>query len=367
MLARLTLGFLIAACFTSCGRESEQVSDWARRIDFENDQLVQRSVLAPPPWPFDDAARFLTRQTSLREQLLDTFSFPGSPAPDVLVLDRETLPAPAHLHRERLVFVSHDGTAIPAVLQYPRHRRQAAAILVIPGHTPASDSGLRQLVEGDDSYQHAASTRLAEAGFTTLAFELRGFGLLGAPLGTEHVHVAFNAILSGSFYKALVVGDARMALALLRSQPGVDSARVGVTGASLGGELAVTLAALDASIPAVAWSSYGGRSGPFPRAAGPRRKQRHYCHVIPGAENFLRREDDMLLIAPRPALGLRGQRDHRPEPGFAERSRDAWALIGNPMDFAFEIKPERGHEFFVEETVAFFEEYLDTREEIPER
>jgi dienelactone hydrolase len=306
----------------------------------------------PAAAPLDEAA-LRAWQAQLRARLAGLFAARGSAAA-VEVVSREALDAPRSLVRELVVFRSPDGTPVPAILQRPLEARACAAILVIPGHVPESDSGLRQVVYEDDGYQAAAATQLARAGFVTLSFELRGFGLLGRALGTEHRHVAYNALLAGRFYKALVIDDARAGLDVLLREPAVDGTRIGVTGASLGGELAVTVAALDERIAAVAWSAYGGRAGPFRPAAGTASKQRHYCHIIPGAGEFMRDEDVTLLIAPRPALGLRGSRDYKPDAAYERITAATWATLGAPERFDFETIPDRGHEFFVDETVEFF-------------
>ena len=193
------LALLTLFALTSCGEPEDRLADWGAQLHFETAQNPGLTFAVPPPWPVTNAEQFSARQHRVRQALLDTFGFDSTATTDTNILERERLEAPNSLHRERLVFTGHDGTPIPAILQYPEQPQHGAAILVIPGHTPASDSGLRQLVTDDDSYQHAAATRLAAAGFTTLAFELRGFGLLGAPLGPEHVHVAFNALQAGSF------------------------------------------------------------------------------------------------------------------------------------------------------------------------
>jgi dienelactone hydrolase len=232
------------------------------------------------------------------------------------------------------------------------------AILVIPGHVPSGDSGLRQLTDGTESYQRAAATALAQRGFVTLTFELRGFGILALRQGAEHNAVAHNALLNGSFYKALVTDDASRALSLLRSLPQVDRERIGVTGASMGGELAVTVAALDPSVAAVAASGYGGDAGLFGGRNGPDTIVIHYCHIIPGAWSFLRTEDMTLLLAPRPTLIVRGELEYKHDDLFVTQARAAWRALDGHDRFALTIVPKRGHDFFVDEIGDFFQQAL---------
>ncbi|MGE0486801.1 MAG: alpha/beta hydrolase family protein [Gammaproteobacteria bacterium] len=345
--AGIALPLLLAAC------GDDMAPDEFAQLAPPDAVTVSAGAGEPPAAPHD-AAALRAWQVELRAHLGRLFAAPAAAQAPPAVISREPLDAPRDLLRELVVMRSADGTKVPAILQRPRQARACAAIVVIPGHVPESDSGLRQVVYDDDSYQAAAATRLAHAGFVTLSFELRGFGLLGRPLGTEHRHVAYNALLDGRFYKALVIDDARAAIDVLLREPGVDGTRLGVTGASLGGELAVTLAALDERVAAVAWSAYGGRAGPFRPAAGTAGKQRHYCHIIPGSGEFMRDEDVTLLIAPRPALGLRGSRDYKPDEAYARLTAATWATLGAPERFEFETIPERGHEFFVEQTIDFF-------------
>lgn len=345
LLAGLGLAIQVAGCSDSMAPD-----EFTRLVSAS---ALKARITPPPAAAPAEVGALVAWQQGLREHLNGLFKPPAEPRGISIIL-REGLDAPGDLIREFIIFSSADGTRIPAILQRPRTANKCGAIVVIPGHVSEDDSGLRQLIYDNDSYQGAAATRLARAGFVTIAFELRGFGLLGPALGTEHRHVAYNAVLEGRFYKALTIDDARAAVDLLRSEHGVDPGRIGVTGASLGGELAVTLAALDERVKSVAWSSYGGRAGPFRRAAGGANKQQHYCHVIPGAAAFLRDEDVILLVAPRPALGIRGGKDYEPDTDFARITNATWSAFDAADAFAFETTPGRGHEFFVEPTVAFF-------------
>jgi len=150
--------------------------------------------------------------------------------------------------RTLLTFEAADGTAIPAFLFRPKTTRPAPAALVIPGHGRGivDTAGLT-----GKSYQHGIAFALARAGFISLSPELRGFGYLGARLGSDHVRLARRALRDGTFYYAIVLHDLRIALALLSDDPDVDRKRIAVTGCSLGGDLSLTLGALDQRIGAV--------------------------------------------------------------------------------------------------------------------
>ncbi len=152
--------------------------------------------------------------------------------------------------------------------------------------------------------------------------------------------------------------DAAYALAVLRESDFVDSSRVGVAGASFGGELAVTLAALQEDVAAIYFSGFGGHAGSYQFAAGGRDDQPHYCHIIPGVKALMRREDMILLLAPRPALGTRGEREGTPSDEFIRTAQGAWDVFDARDEFSYAVVPGGGHEFFSEEATKFFKQNL---------
>ena len=231
------------------------------------------------------------------------------------------------------------------------------AIVVVPGHVRESRSGIAQTAGLTDSYQHSAALELARAGFVTLTFELRGFGQLGTPYRTEHRLVAYNAILAGTFYKAIITKDMKTAVDLLQSLPEVDADRVGITGASYGGELSVNYAALDSRIKAIAFQAYGGHIGGFNGVTGTRSDQPHYCHIIPGANTLMKQQDIFLLLAPRPTLGIRGDQDPFQDTAFPALLQAGWDAYGSPANL--ELRTEHGgHEYFIAPAIEFFQSNL---------
>jgi dienelactone hydrolase len=349
------------ASLLSCGTPDERndaLSALASEVKGHAVGFVNQPAVPVGRPRFSSADGFRDWQSEVRARLLGLIpmhSVASRPV-DYQQIRRET--TDSGLHRIYLTFASFDGSSIPAVVQYRRTQDPIAAILVVPGHVSKGESGLSQLTDQTESYQGAAATRLAEAGYATLAFELRGFGLLGEPFDTNHLHVAHNAIAGGTFYKSIILRDAQYAFDLLRSMEAVDAGRVGVTGASYGGEIAVALAALDSRISAVAFSSYGGSTGALPMAHGLQKPQQHYCHVIPGSSSFLRSEDMFLLVAPRPLRGFRGEQNANLDPEFVDVLNRSWALLEASTVPRLRIVPNRGHDFFVDETIAFFEETL---------
>lgn len=265
------------------------------------------------------------------------------------------------LSRVLLAFKAFDGTEIPAYLFIPGAlsgtQRPGPAVVVVPGHVRVSQSGIEQTAGIVDSYQHGNALRLAEAGIVALTFELRGFGELGPPFNTEHRLVAYNAILNGTFYKAIIAKDIRYAFDLLASLAGVDPERVGITGASYGGEMSVAYAALDERVKAVVFQAYGGTLGPRVGLARGNEKDLHYCRVIPGG-GALFREDFVRLLAPRPVLGIRGREEHfKVAPDFLGAVEKAWETFGVPQNFELEVLPG-GHQYFIEPAAEFLRKHL---------
>jgi len=257
-------------------------------------------------------------------------------------------------------YISVDGSEIPGYLHVPDRRpeRQLPGVMVIPGHVRERQSGIEQLAFDTASYQKAAAAALARrAKVVTMAIELRGFGYLGAPFSTEHKLVAYNAILAGESYKAVVLRDVKCAIDILVGLEEVDATRLAITGASYGGEIAVYYSALDPRLTAVAFSSFGGGLGFKSRAYGTAANQPHYCHVLPVLDLTLRQEEWMALIAPRALLGVRGTRNSP----FTEKVRKkyglAWKVLGYPGNI--ELRSDSGgHEYFLDPTVRFLVDRL---------
>ena len=349
--AVFVLGFAILKTWLA---ESDiEESFWRIDSSRNGDVSVQEPLQAQQ---FTSAADFHRWQSATRSAYQQALHFDqGNENFNARVLHRA--PGENDTSIEYFEITMDDGVRVPGVLQYPRGGTQLPAVIVIPGHTPRGESGLQQLVRAEDSYQHAAASKMAAAGFATIAIELRGFGLLGMPNFPEHKIIAYNELLKGSSYKARVMADLAAVHEFLASQSFVDAARIGVAGASLGGELAVALGAALPNIKAVAFSSYI-EQGAFSGFDTKRTKQPHYCHIIPGVAKFMRKEDVFKLIAPRPLFGARETSRPGQFTKFANNLSELWSLLDVPQQFEF-MQVENGkHEFYVAPTIEFFKQHL---------
>jgi dienelactone hydrolase len=284
---------------------------------------------------------------------------PEDNAPSIRVL-RE-VDVDGRISRAFVTYEASDGTTIPAYLFRPRTDRPMPGAFVIPG----SGRGIVETAGLVKSYQHGAALALARAGFVTLTPELRGFGHLGKVNGIDPSRVARNALLIGSSYYAVVLHDLRRGLTAFLSHQSVDPAHVAVTGCSLGGDLSITLGALDTRVSAVvaqglvAWHGDRGQ-GPTPEEDGSAFKG-DASSIVPGVAGLAHYEDRFLLLAPRPFAVINTTWDvgHMQEEGswLLRLLRSAYQLERAEDCFQFCVT-SGGHEYRVNPAIVFLRRHF---------
>lgn len=129
------------------------------------------------------------------------------------------------IRTEEITFTS-DGLALRGTLRVPADADGSAIALTGPF------TGVREQVTG------LYADRLARSGLVTLSFDHRGFGASEGRRGHEDTQGKH--------------ADLRSAVSVLRSRPEVDPDRIGLVGICLGGGYAVSAAATDPRVRAVA-------------------------------------------------------------------------------------------------------------------
>ncbi len=194
-----------------------------------------------------------------------------------------------------------DDLEIPLALLRPSGlSAPAPGVIYLHGHGPGSRGALGEI----EDYHQAGAVELARHGIVVLVPEHRGFGETGATgWGDDPVHIldirihlALGRPLLGRFLQ-----DASAALSFLARRPEVDATRLGASGVSLGGVLALFLTALDPRIKAVAASAALQNQRDLLRRLPPTADPLTEFD-IPGFLTHFDFEDVAALVAPRHLL-----------------------------------------------------------------
>jgi 4-amino-4-deoxy-L-arabinose transferase-like glycosyltransferase/predicted esterase len=148
----------------------------------------------------------------------------------------------------------------------------------------------------------ATCQTLAKAGFVAVSYDWAGYGEREA---AGHEPEAFFLLQAGLPMRGMEVWEARAVVDYLVSRPDVDPARIGATGFSGGGTLALFLAALDPRIAAVVVAN-GFTSAPTLRLTA---AEQFWCNFFPGMSGSLDMGDVLGMIAPRPVRLIAGTFD----------------------------------------------------------
>jgi dienelactone hydrolase len=195
---------------------------------------------------------------------------------------------------------------VPAYLARPKEASGAApAILFDHSHGGGYDIGKREFVEGREYMQPTPWARaLTSAGYVALAIDHWCFGERHNASEAD----TFKAMLwQGRVLWGMMVYDSLRALDWLAERPGVDPARIGTLGMSMGSTMAQWVGALDERIKVTVdicclteYHTLIAKKG----LAG-----HGIYYYVPSLLKYFTAADVNALIAPRAHLGLAGLRD----------------------------------------------------------
>ncbi|AVO46113.1 alpha/beta hydrolase family protein [Phreatobacter cathodiphilus] len=143
-----------------------------------------------------------------------------------------------------LRFLGADGTPLAGTLTMPASDGEVPGLLLIQGSGPTDRDGNQRPHLVPDLLRNLAGM-LARFGIASLRCDKRGMGAVAGSLPTNPA-----ALVDFARWDHFVE-DARLALAALAAQEGVDGRRVGLLGHSEGGLIALDLAAGGTASPAM--------------------------------------------------------------------------------------------------------------------
>jgi dienelactone hydrolase len=199
---------------------------------------------------------------------------------------------------EKLLFQSRPDVWVTAHAYVPEQvNRKAPAVLVVHGHWPWARR---------DPVVQARCLGLVKLGFFVLAVDAFGAGERYTEPGRGTYHGAlYGSTLwpVGQTLLGMQVYDNRRAVDYLQSRPEVDGERLGITGASGGGNQSMYAGALDERFRAVVPVCSVGTYQAYLHAAC------CVCELLPGALRFAEEGDVLALTAPRALMVINASRD----------------------------------------------------------
>ena len=267
-------------------------------------------------------AEWEQRRSELRRKILNAWGgFPAQPCPleprVVGTLQRDGYRV------EKIVFQTRPGIWMTANAYVPDASGKVPAVLVVHGHW----RGAKQ-----DPVVQARCLGLVKLGFFVLAVDAFGAGErgLGKALGEYHGEMVGATLLPvGLPLCGLQVYENQRAVDYLLTRPEVDGGRLGVTGASGGGNQTMYAGAWDDRFGAVVPVCSVGNYQAYLGAAC------CMCEVVPGALQFTEEGNVLGLTAPRGLMVVNATRDGIQFSVAEARKSLAWAqpifeLYGRP-------------------------------------
>lgn len=248
------------------------------------------------------AAQWEQQEAELRRKLLAAWGgeacFPKSPCDldpkqhgDPLTRDGYTV--------EKVTFQTRPGVRMTANLYVPAGatKKPAPAILMVHGHW----KGAKQ-----DPAVQARCIGAAKLGFVALCVDAFGAGErgVGTALGEYHGDMTAATLLPlGTPLSGLQVYENMRAVDYLETRPEVDKAKIGITGASGGGNQTMYAGAWDRRFKCVVPVCSVGNYQSYLNTAC------CLCEVVPGALRFTEEWAVLAMVAPRPLMVMNATKD----------------------------------------------------------
>ncbi len=246
--------------------------------------------------PPANLAEWKNRKTKIRKRLLQAWGgFPANDAP----LNAKVL---GTIQRdeyriEKVIFQTLPDVWMAANAYVPNQPGKHSAVLCVHGHW----KGAKQ-----DPHVQARCIGLARLGFFVLAVDAFGAGErgIGKALGEYHGEmVAATLYPIGRPLSGLQVYENQRAVDYMQTRPEVDADRLGITGASGGGNQSMYAGAFDERFKAVVPVCSVGNYKAYLGAAC------CMCEVVPGALSFTEEWGVLSLTAPRALMIVSATRD----------------------------------------------------------
>jgi cephalosporin-C deacetylase-like acetyl esterase len=248
---------------------------------------------------------------------------------------------------EKLAFQTRPDVWATATVYVPDPvKGKLPAVLCVHGHF----AGARR-----DPVIQARCLGLVKLGFFVLTLDAFGAGERhpsGKPGGYHGALLGSTLWQAGQTLLGMQVYDNRRAVDYLLTRPEVDGDRLGVTGASGGGNQTMYAGALDERFQAVVPVCSVGRYQAYLRAAC------CVCEVLPGALRFTEEGDVLGLVAPRALMVINASKDsYQFSVGEAEKSLERAKAIFKLYDIGDKLRHtvvEGGHGYSQEMREAMY-------------
>jgi cephalosporin-C deacetylase-like acetyl esterase len=262
-------------------------------LAFIRDRAAALRAGDAPPWSL---AEWTGRRPEVRRRLARALGTVLDPTLPLEPTNHGTLDRDGY-RVEKVTFQTLPGVRMTANLYLPKSPGRHPAILAVHGHW----RGAKQ-----DPVVQARCIGAAKLGFAVLAVDALGAGerAIGKALGEYHGEMTAATLLpTGQTLAGLQVYENARALAYLTTRPEVDASRVGVTGASGGGNQTMyAFAMIDELKAAVPVCSVGNYRSYLGAACC-------LCELVPGALTFTEEWGVLGLATPKPLMVVNATRD----------------------------------------------------------